>query len=78
MGVDANYIYGYMAKKEDVEWHIEYLKEKWNLKENLTGWLKEYTYGDLVEWLEEDDVDDWYDIAEIIGISNSHVYDQEY
>lgn len=78
MGVDASYVYGYMAKKHDVEWDIEYLKEKFNLEENLTGWLKEYTYGDLIQWFEDDEVDDWYDIAEIIGISIEHVYDEEY
>jgi hypothetical protein len=78
MGVDASYIYGYMAKKENVIWDTEYLKGKWNLEENLTGWLKEYTYGDLVNWLEEDEVDDWYDIAEIMGMSSAFAYDQEY
>jgi hypothetical protein len=78
MGVDASYIYGYMAKKGKVEWDIEYLKNKFNLNENLTGWLNKYTYNDLIEWLENDEVDDWDDISEIIGVKNSFVYDEEY
>lgn len=78
MGVDASYLYGYMAKKEDVIWDIEFLKEKFNLNENLTGWLKEYTYKDLVEWLENDDIDDWDDLVEIMGIKSKFVYDEDY
>jgi hypothetical protein len=67
MGVDADYLYGYMAKVEDVEWDIEHMKGKYDLKQNLSGFLKEYTYQDLINWIQDDEVDDWYDVADSLG-----------
>jgi len=78
MGVDASYVYGYMAEKEDVEWDIEYLKNKFNLEENLNGYLKEYTYRDLIEWIENDEVDDWDDLEEYLNVKVKFTYDETY
>jgi len=78
MGVDASYVYGYMAKESDVIWDTEYLKTKFNLEENLTGYLKEYTYKDLIEWLENDEIDDWDDVKDYLNVQLVHVYDESY
>lgn len=78
MGVDASYLYGYMAKSSDIEWDIDYLKQKFNLEEKLTGFLKEYTYADLIDWLENDDIDDWCDLEEIMNFKNGWAYDEHY
>jgi hypothetical protein len=78
MGVDADYIYGYMAKKGDVEWDIDYLKNKFDLAANLDGFLKEYTYADLIQWLEDDEIDDWEDVKSYLGLLIEYPYDEEY
>ena len=78
MCVDADYVYGYMVKKDEVEWDIEYLKNKFDLNANLTGFLSEYTYSDLIQWLEDDEIDDWDDVKDHLYMQIENVYDEQY
>lgn len=78
MGVDASYLYGFVAENEAIEWDIDYLKEKYDIEENLTDYLAEYTYGDMINWLENNEVDDWDDLKDIIGLNSAFVYDTHY
>ncbi len=78
MGVDANYIYGYMAEVDKVEWDIDYLKQKYDENKKVDGWLGEYyTYGDLINMLENDEVDDWDDL-EPLGLKCKYAYNDMY
>ncbi|MGE7840626.1 hypothetical protein ACQKNX_07535 [Lysinibacillus sp. NPDC093712] len=56
MGVDASYLYGYGAEVSEIEWDIDYLKEKYKDKPD-TFIDKERTYrgnwGDFISSLEE-------------------------
>lgn len=74
MGVDADYMYGYMAEVSDIVWDFDFLKSKYDVNEVLTGYYSDYTYGDIIEWMENDKVDDWYEVGEELGIRIEYAY----
>lgn len=73
MGVDASYLYGYSLEDSNIEWDLEYLKEKYKDKMDTKAlncsWSS--TYGDIIasieSYIEEDDEVDLYDIGEHLG-----------
>ena len=78
MGVDAEYLYGYMAEVEDVEWDFDLLRGKSDLNRVVSKWSDE-TYGDLINGLENDNVEDWHVLADELGfIYESTQYDGQY
>ena len=70
MGVDANFVYGYMAEFDDIEWDIEYLKNSFKLDQEIIEVLEGVGSKDL------DDID-LYDLEEV-GLERAYVYDSRY
>lgn len=82
MGVDASYLYGYGADISEIEWDIEYLKEKH--KDELHNYIDESRYSkttwiEFIDQLEEAlKTDDCvYEVLEAIGNLIEINYDDE-
>ena len=72
MGVDASYVYGYMAKLDEIEWDIEYLKNNFKLDQDVIKAISK----DDEEDVDYDDVD--LDDLEETGLKYAFVYDDQY
>ena len=76
MGVDAEYLYGYMANVEEIEWNIDHLKSKYDVNKKANKYSED-TYGDIINRLENEEIEDWDDL-EALGFKCAFVYDDYY
>ena len=76
MGVDASYVYGYMAELDEIEWDIEFLRSKYDASKKVNKYY-EHTYGDLIDWIERGEVED-LDEYEALGFKYEYPYDDQY
>lgn len=72
MGVDVNYLYGYGIDLENIEWDIDYLKEKYKDKANEKIDKRfdfSNTYYDFISELEEsiENEEDVYELADLLN-----------
>lgn len=87
MGVDASYLYGYGANINEIEWDVEYLREKYKDKLNEKvdsryDWKPTWDgfISSLSEIVENDDIDFLVDCLEDIDnlITLNYTYDDIY
>lgn len=73
MGVDARYLYGYMTENDKVEFDIDFMKQNFNLNRKVNDNFYNSTYGEMIECLEKDEIDDWEEFYDSLNLKCRYV-----
>lgn len=80
MGLDINYVYGYCLELENIEFDLDYLKEKF--KDNLNFKFKDLPISKVISLIEKNNEDFDYDLiidkAKNLNLRTEYVFEEWY